>query len=132
MVRFKNEHLKKLVGEALTEELQDEYYVIGIRFENKVRQVGDVITECSRDNSGREDDRDFPEYGTPEYDEMDYLDGISTWDINFWEIGNLNRWSDMTSFAANHIYLIGGEKHSFGPDNHELVIEDGVVLAVIA
>ena len=131
-MKFQNEELKKLVNAALTEDVLDEFYAIGLRFENKVRTVGEIITECSKDNSERTDDRDFPEYGTSDYEEMEELDGISTWDINFWEDVNLAAWSDSTSFEAEHIYLIGGETHSYGPDDHELVIADGTVLAVIA
>jgi hypothetical protein len=131
MITIKNEELKKLVSAALTEDVQDEYYVIGLRFENLERNIGDVIEECSKDNADREDERDFPEYGTPEYEEMEELEGISSWDINFWEVMNLNSYTDSTSFDCDHIYLIGGEKHSFGPDDHELVIEDAVVIAKI-
>lgn len=38
---------------------------LGVRFENKVREIGEVITDKSRSNFDREDERDFPEYGTP-------------------------------------------------------------------
>ena len=130
MITIKNEELKKMVEAALTD-VTDEYYVVGLRFENMNRETGDVIEECSKDNADRSDERDFPEYGTDEYDEMEELAGISSWDINFWETMNLNSWSVSTSFDCDHIYLIGGEKHSFGPDDHELVIEDAVVIAKI-
>ncbi|MCP4370107.1 MAG: hypothetical protein GY797_18635 [Deltaproteobacteria bacterium] len=132
MITIKNSELEELVKAAMTEEIQDDFYVIGLRFENKARHVGDIIEEVSRDNSDREDDRDFPEYGTDEYEGMEELEGISSWDINFWEEVNLNSWSDSTSFDADYIYLIGGERHSYGPDDHELVIEDATVISVIA
>lgn len=131
MITIKNEELKKKVNAALTEEVQDEFYVIGLRFENKMREVGEIIEEYSKDNPGRDDERDFPEYGSKEYDELEELDGVSSWDINFWEHANLNSWSENTSFEADHIYLIGGERHSFGPDDHELVIENPTVISVI-
>lgn len=131
MITIKNKELEELVNTALTEDAQDEYYVVGLRFENKVRQDGEIIKETSKDNPDRDDDRDFPEYGTDEYKEMEEMEGISSWDIHFWKEMNLNSWSDSTSFDVEHIYLVGGERHSFGPDDHELVIEDTTVIAVI-
>lgn len=131
MITIKNKELEELVNTALTENAQDEYYVVGLRFENKVRQDGEIIEETSKDNPDRDDDRDFPEYGTDEYKEMEEMEGISSWDIHFWKEMNLNSWSNSTSFDVKHIYLVGGERHSFGPDDHELVIEDATVIAVI-
>ena len=131
MITLKNEELRKRVEKELTEDVEEKFYVIGLRFENVERKVGDIIEEYSKDNSEREDERDFPEYGTKEYEELEELDGISSWDINFWEY-QLTDWSDETTFEGDHIYLLGGEKHSFGPDDHELVIEDAEIIAIIA
>lgn len=132
MITIKNTELIEKVKTAITEEVEENFNVIGIRFEDKLRKIGNIVTECSKDNSEREDERDFPEYGSPEYDELEELDGISTWDINFWEWGNLSGYSDKTSFESQHIYLMGGEIHSFGPDDHELNIEDAEVIAILA
>ena len=48
--------------------------VIGIRFEDKERLVGE---ECgnSRHNLDRDHEDDMPEYGTDEYEEMFEFDG---------------------------------------------------------
>jgi len=133
---IKNEDMKEAVNAAIEsvngfDEYECEYEFLGIRFENKLRTVGEVIEECSKDNDSRDDERDFPEYGTEEYEEMEELDGISTYDIHTWEDGNLSC-TGKSYFDAEHLYLIGGNSASNGPDDGELVIEDGVVLAVIA
>ncbi|MEC5268885.1 hypothetical protein P9G49_07185 [Heyndrickxia coagulans] len=72
-------NIEKQCKEAL-ERFEGQYYYIGIRFEDKEREIGDVC-ECSKHNIDREDEREFPEYGTPEYDEMLELDGTSAWNL---------------------------------------------------
>jgi hypothetical protein len=135
MLKLNNAELKAKVNEALdainfNDIYECEYEFIGIRFENKLRTVGEIIEDCSRDNEGRDDERDFPEYGTDEYEEMEELDGISTWDCHFWEDGNIE-YGEHTWFDCKHIYIIGGNTASPGPDDNELIIEGGEVLAVI-
>ena len=53
-----------------------ELFYVGIRFEDKKRTIGEIIEECSKDNRERQDERDFPEYGTTEYDELPELNGV--------------------------------------------------------
>jgi hypothetical protein len=135
-IEIKNEELIKKVNAAIEsvngfDQYECEYEFLGIRFEDKARTVGEIIEECSKDNEDREDERDFPEYGTEEYEEMEELDGISTWNIHGWKEGNTCYYSDTVRFEASRLYLIGGNSASNGPDDNELVIEDGVVLAVI-
>ena len=132
-IEIKNSELIKKVTEAIEsvngfDECEWEY--LGIRFENKVRSVGEIIEECSKDNEGREDERDFPEYGTSEYNEMEDLDGISTWDIRDWQ-NSVYSVAETFYCNASHLYLIGGNSATYGPDDNELIIEDGEVLAVI-
>ena len=136
MIDIQNEELIKIVTEAIEsvngfDKYESEYEHMGIRFENKIRTVGDVVEECSKDNDNREDERDFPEYGTSEYEEMEELDGISTWDIHGWQHGNISEFSNHSVFESCHLYLIGGNSGQYGPDDNEIVIEDGEVLAVI-
>jgi hypothetical protein len=136
MIDINNETLIKKVEAAIEsvngfDQYECEYEFLGIRFEDKVRKVGELITENSKDNEDREDERDFPEYGTQEYEEMEELDGISTWDIRDWKKGNISDFSDHSVFKSSKLYLIGGEIGEYGPDDNELVIEDGIVLSVI-
>ena len=102
---------------------ESEFYHIGIRFEDKDREVGEIC-ECSRHNIDREDERDFPEYGTPEYDEMFVLDGTSAW--------NLETYDDFVGgFNTYHCYIIAGNKitnKDDGLDDNEIVIENAIVL----
>src|SRR5690625_2901710 len=77
------EFFKVLKREA--EELLEEGYIVGIRFEELERKAGDVITETSRHNLDREDERDFPEYGTEEYFELFEFDGVSAYDVESFE-----------------------------------------------
>lgn len=108
------------------EKYQDEYWYIGIRFEDKDREIGEIC-ECSKHNLDREDEREFPEFGTPEYDEMFELDGTSAW--------NLETYDDFEGgFFNNHCYIIGGNKltnKDDGLDDNEIVIKKAVVLEKI-
>jgi len=137
MIEIQNEELiKKVTAEIENvngfDQYECEFEFVGIRFENKIRKVGDIIEECSKDNNDRSDERDFPEYGSDEYNKMDELEGISTWDIKNWQYGNISEISDTTCFEAEHLYLIGGNNDGGeAPDYNELIIADGKVLAVI-
>lgn len=117
------------IQEACEKELekyQDKYYYIGIRFEDKEREVGEIC-ECSRHNIDREDERDFPEYGTEEYEKMFELDGTSAWNLETFDDfeGPFNTW---------HCYIIAGNRitnKDDGLDDNEIVIENAVVLEKI-
>ncbi len=51
---------------------------MGIRFEEKQYNVGDVITD-SKHNADREDERVFLILNSEEYAELPELPGVSTW-----------------------------------------------------
>ena len=129
MIEIQNSTLLEKVAAALDDIERDEW-IVGIRFENKIRTVGEQITDYSRSNEDRDDDRDFPEYGTEEYDEMEELDGISTWDIDQWEDYNLSC-TGTSYFDCEHIYLIGCTDYVNGEDASEFIMKDAIVLAII-
>lgn len=126
--------MKELVEELFAQiEEQDEYYVYGLRFEDKDRQVGEIC-ENSRNNVDREDERDFPEFGTQEYAEMDEMDGTSAWNVesSLMQINeNLNY--NTSVFGSKHAYIIAGydtgwEQNNGVIDDGEVVIQEAVVL----
>jgi hypothetical protein len=129
---------------AIYEKHKDEYHYIGLRFENKDREIGEVC-ENSRHNADREDERDFPAYGTPEYEEMEILDGTSAWNMDpstygkqyhpgMYSLHGINLEKDCRSFfLADHCYVIAGHREGRhdDPDENEIVIKDAVVIAKI-
>lgn len=117
-----------------------DYYHIGIRFEDKEREIGEVC-EYSRHNGDREDERDFPEYGTPEYEELETLDGTSAWDLaaltdtylpGYGRINDADPEKECSRyFNARHCYVIASDqagRHD-DPDVNEILIKDAVVIA---
>src|SRR5690625_4775082 len=113
-----------------------EYEFIGIRFEDKERNVGEVITDNSRNNVDREDEREFPEYGTAEYEEMEELDGISAWNYEHYDFSIPSyRANDdcRRSFVAKHCYILGANDLGDADilDDGEIIMQDAVVLAKI-
>lgn len=124
------------------EQYKDQYFYLGLRFEDKDREIGEVC-EWSKDNPDREDEREFPEYGTEEYGNLPLLDGTSSWDLELLEYdenyypgwGNKKPAEDdkVTRFFVNHAYIIGGNQlgHHDHPDYNEILIKDAVVLAKI-
>jgi hypothetical protein len=111
-----------------------DYY--GLRFEDKDRRVGDSVNN-SMHNPDRSDERDFPEYGTPEYSNMIDLGGSSSWRIDM--DGNDEDWingimlrgdSDSDKISqGGHVYIIAGNDnvtHS-DADPNEIVIAGAVV-----
>ena len=125
--------LNQLLNE-LKERFENELYdfeAVGIRFEDKERTEGDVITESSKHNVDREDDREFPEYGTAEYDEMEDLDGVSAWKIDEFEFDG-----DQREYLPEHCYLIASNDCTFDDgflmlDEGEVIMDKAVVLAKI-
>lgn len=115
----------------------DEYEFVGIRFEDKAREIGDIC-ECSKHNTDRDDERDFPKFGTEEYDDMDELDGASAWDLSrtytyYYPDRNANK-EVKKCFYQQHCYVIVGsnitnEDNSL--DDGEIVIEDAMVVAIL-
>lgn len=119
------------------EELEEKYcwangygdYTVGVRFEDKERQVGDKVGN-SRHNIGREDEREFPDYNSEEYEEMFELDGASAWSIHH-IIEELKR---EPIYATNHCYfIIGSNSVNEGDalDDGEVVIEDAEVAYIL-
>jgi len=136
-----NQDLTNKIEKAIEELdiLNDDVYTyeyFGLRFENKNRTIGEIC-ECSKHNSDREDERDFPEYGESGYDEMEELDGTSAWDITGdWKDSFMECWSSLDSgiaVATDHCYIIAGNEKCThdNADYNEIVIENAKVLKVI-
>lgn len=129
---------------AIYEANEDKYYYIGLRFEDKDREIGDVC-ENSKHNPDRDDERDFPEFGSEEYDDLPELDGTSAWNMDPVANGRVyapgfGRISDWHMempcerlFFADHCYVIAGEHRGYheDPDENEILIQDAVVIAKI-
>ena len=116
-----------------------ELFYVGIRFEDKSRDVGEFIEDCSKANPDREDDRDFPEYGTTEYDELPELNGVCAYSYNSdaWIIrsGFFNE-KDVENVEAiclmNHCYVIGTDSGiEYGADDGEIIMPRATVLGAI-
>ena len=116
------------------EEYEDDYNFIGIRFEDKQRTINDIC-ECSKHNTERDDDRDFPEFDTEEYNDLFEFDGTSAWSLNDNNIYKYNKINAETeaidNFITEHCYIIAGNyitNCDDGLDDNEIVIEDAIVL----
>lgn len=112
-------------------ESDGEFECYGIRFENKERTVETIIEENSKSNSDRECEREFPEYGTQEYEDMEELDGVSAYKIDF-RINVPDSMENMdvnTVFGTDHCYILGAEVFSYGEDEGEIVMQEPVVVA---
>jgi hypothetical protein len=127
--------MKELVLRIQTNE-ENNYNTIGIRFENKSREIGEEC-EWSKNNADREDERDFPEYGTAEYDEMGVMDGTSAWYISE-VIATVSKQKDQMQDAQrfycadDHCYIIAGyHGNQDGCDEGEVVIQEAKVIATI-
>lgn len=118
-----------------------DYTILGIRFENKIREEGEIVKEYSKSNYDRDDERDFPDYGTEEYSELPDLDGISTYSITS---GDYTGWTPVIGwdaeqlekdvenwFMQNHCYILGSDRGFSGEDENEVIMQDAKVVAVI-
>jgi hypothetical protein len=135
--------------EANHESKNGEYYFVGIRFEQSAREVGEICNN-SKHNIDRDDEREFPAYGSDDYNEMPALNGSSTWIIP----PHVNSADDLAKLDAircqsrndaldvrsifgdtnsGHCYVVAGmyEDTPSDADQGEVVIEDAKVVAVI-
>lgn len=118
---------------------KEDFYAVGLRYERKERQIGEVC-EYSRNNIDREDERDFPEYGTAEYDESEEMDGTSAWckDAAIKDLESYPQdWDISQILDDKHAYIIvsnklGWEQTNGIIDDGELVMKDAVVYDVLA
>lgn len=123
------------------EELKEDYWFVGVRFEEKVRNEGDVVTDKSRNNIDREDENDFPKYGTDEYFEMEELDGVSTWNIDqiddtlYVNNDKFLNCDAKTAFLASKCYILASDDADSGLntviDHGEVILIDPVVKKVM-
>ena len=116
------------IYEETSYDFDGNYYEVGIRFEDKEREVGEIC-ENSKNNYDREDEREFPEYGTEEYDEMEEFDGTSAWDLR-----NFDDWENQSRYITKHCYIVAGNdltNKDDGLDVNEIVIENAKVIARI-
>lgn len=104
----------------------DGNYIVGVRFENKLREIGEEI-ENSKHNLDREDEREMPEYGTEEYEEMFELDGASAYDIDT----IVEMLESGAGFEGEHCYFIAGTNAvnlDDAIDYGEVVVENAEVV----
>ena len=117
---------------------KNEYEFIGLRFENKQRETNEIC-ECSKNNPNREDERDFPQFGTEEYNNYATWNGTSAWDLSEKHTTKVNSWesnkeTDCCYIDEAHCYIVAGNYNcnsDDGLDDYEIVIEDAKVIAVI-
>ncbi|KRM92875.1 hypothetical protein [Loigolactobacillus rennini] len=119
---MKYAELKKLV-----EATEENYYYVGVRFEDREYNDGDIVA-YSKDNPDRQDERDFPEFGTPEYDDLPELDGSSAWYIDAPTMLNF----DTSIYIPDHAYVIAsnemGGDDNYAVDYGEILIKDAIVI----
>jgi len=103
----------------------------GVRFENAERKVGEVLCFESKDDSERDDVRDFPDYNSDEYDDLPDMGGVSSWDLEVYD----DYFDPQYSVArGEHCYIIAGDDGNRGDfevtcDEGEVVITRPTVLA---
>lgn len=125
--------------DAVKAKYEDSYMYLGIRFEDKQRSVGELIADYSKSNCERDDDRDFPAYGTSEYEEMEELSGVCAYGLDRrigWNpLAYYHKIEDVTDvkrrFLANHCYILGCNSTDYGEDENEIIMENAEVLDII-
>ena len=129
--------IKELENESKEYYLDYAYY--GIRFERRHDLQEGYVLENSKSNRDREDLRDFPIFGTPEYDEMEEMDGTSAYFVFDSIKGERTKWlGQVLSYVNNESnefawYLIGSQKlaDEEGEDENEIIMIDATIIKKI-
>ncbi len=122
-------HISKY-QEKLNEQAEDIPAYIGLRFADKKWNKGDIIDIESKLMG---DDRlEYAEYGTKEYEEAESMGGVSTWDLEYFD---LDKAKDKGEFAFDTIgrkyaYILGSDSTISHPyaDQSEAILDKPVVL----
>ena len=133
------ETVKETIEDAIKDN-EDDTAVFGLRFDERKIKTGEVLPN-SKDNFNRDDARDFPVFGTKEYDELDTLDGTSAYSLPVDDdnklteeaIENLNRYvktKDLFSDTTMSL-VMGEESETEGEDDDEIIIADAKVVSVL-
>lgn len=121
--------------QELIDKLQGEgdWLVVNVRFDDIEYNVGNVIPNSkslpeSDEEGGLE--RDFPEYGMPEYEALPELDGTSTYTL---ESQRADDWSKRGYSNFDHAVLVGANEFAEADEGNldysEEVLRKPVVLA---
>ena len=118
----------KLAQELLEKIKADgEYEYIGFRFDEREMFVGNYFKN-SKHNPNREDERDFPEFGTKEYNDLVFLDGTSCYDADYFM--RVYASGEMDFFDETKCYLIASNEEGYHdyPDEGEMLLKNPIVL----
>ena len=114
-----------------------DYSYYGLRFDSRDLDIDDVL-EPSKSNIDREDSRDFPEYGTPEYDDLPELSGTCAYMIFDGDRESRYTFLDnVLSFVDDDDerkwYILGSKDaaEDEAEDEDEVVMIDPIVLEVL-
>lgn len=127
--------VKDLVNKTLkiADEYEFDYDYFGIRFEDKGRDLGDIITDVSRFNNDRDDERDFPDFESDEYDDLPSAEGVSAWSLEEMK-STARRYGEETIksfwYTTKHCYLLGSNELDYidGMDDGETILVNAKVL----
>lgn len=121
-----------------------DYRFLGFRFAMEDYVIGSVVEQVSRSNANRQDERDFPAYGSDEYEELEELDGLCAYLLDKDEdyldelIQRIMRgYRDDMIYTPNHytphIYIMGTDEisHSWAEDYGEVILPDPTVISKI-
>ena len=130
------EWIKNLEKDLETHYADYSYY--GLRFDSRDLDVDDVL-EPSKSNIDREDNREFPEYGTPEYDDLPELSGTCAYMIYDGDRESRYTFLDnVLSFVDDDDderkwYILGSKDaaEDEAEDEDEIVMIDPIVLEVL-
>ena len=119
------------------------YDYLGVRFENMDRTEGDILGN-SKDNPDREDERDFPDYNSEEYENLPEQNGTSAWDIsnadnvtifkqdNSVKYGDKNNTKIGDVMVSDHCYIIGSNDigtRDTPLDSNEIILQSPAVIS---
>ena len=112
----------------------DDETVIGIRFDRKEYNEGSSLP-YSKTNLDEEGGKEFPDYDSEEYEQMEELEGTSVYEL-FDEYGNVNKYVKnkigefgQWSMDFEHATIVTGTRSDQEPeDDDEALLEDAEVL----
>ena len=105
----------------------DDYPVINVRYENHDFAVGDILNP----SKAIFDSREFPDYDSDEYNELEELDGTSTYQL--WDGDREVYMADIEKvITENTLFeycnLVTGNPIGMGLDDGEQILEDCEVI----
>lgn len=110
----------------------EDWDYVAVRQDDRDLDVGFVF-DNSKHNPDRFDERDFPQFGSDEYENLPEIDGTSCWYCSeFYDLATKDPYGEFSQWH-DHLYVVVSNESGYhdDPDHNETVLRSPVIVKKI-